>query len=831
MEKLIIIDGNSILNRAYYGIRPLSTADGIPTNAIYGFMNVLMKLMDDYSPEYLCVAFDLKAPTFRHKMYSEYKAQRKGMPEDLATQMPILKELLGAMNVTMLSLEGYEADDIIGTVSRICEESNVECYISTGDKDDLQLASRTTKILLTTTVYTGSKTDVMDCDAVFEKYGVTPKEFIDVKALMGDPSDNIPGVAGIGEKTALELIKKFHSLDGIYENIDDPLIKKSQRQKLSDNKELAYFCYKLCEICRSVPIDFSVEDARVRDPQEGVFLQQLRRLELKRLIQRYDPTPEPVPVLQAEIFPASEKEIQAAQELDELAFIAMEDTILFALDGKNYSAPLASLKTALQGPSLKITHQLKNALHILEKAQIRLGENRYDTELGAYILDPVDTKYNIDELCAKVDSPPCPCALIRVRQEQLKEIDAREQTRLLNDIELPLVDVLYSMETAGCKIDTRQLKIFGEFLGERIAASENSIYFLAGETFNINSPKQLGEILFEKLGLPVVKKSKRGYSTDSVVLEKLRPKHEIIEYIIDYRQAAKLKSTYVDALLPLVDENGRIHSTLNQTVTATGRISSAEPNLQNIPVRTELGRELRKMFVAREGCVLVDADYSQIELRLLAHVSQDENMINAFKENEDIHRLTAARVFGVPDFLVTDEMRGLAKTVNFGVIYGQSEFSLASELKIPRKDAKKYIESYFEKYSGVRRYLDDTIARAYENGYVSTIFGRRRYVPELSSKSFNLRSFGERVAMNTPIQGSAADIIKIAMVKVFNALKEECPASRLILQIHDELIIEAPENEAEKAAALLRREMENAAQLCVPLLADVNMGKSWYDAK
>lgn len=832
MKKLIIIDGNSIINRAYYGIRPLSTKDGIPTNGIYGFMNILLKLREDYNPDYLCVAFDLKAPTFRHKMYTEYKAQRKGMPEDLAAQMPHLKELLSEMNILQLSLEGYEADDIIGTVSRICEEQGIECYIATGDKDDLQLASKSTKVLLTTTSFSNTKTDVMDADAVMEKYGVTPKEFIAVKALMGDTSDNIPGIAGIGEKTALELIKNFHSLDGIYENIDDPSIKKGQRQKLTDGKDSAYFCYTLCEICRTVPIDFDPENAKILPVNNEGLSKKLEQLEMKKLAQRLNIQDEGAAIApEAEAVQAGENEISAAKDLPTLAFIIEDDSVRFVLNGKDYTAPLEKMKASLESDSFKVTHKMKNALHAMDKAGITMGGDYYDTEIGAYILDPLTSEYKLEELCASIGKGLSAAALVELMDVQLKEIENRGQLSLLNDIELPLIKVLYSMEKEGCKIDTNQLKLFGEFLGERIAALESSIYFLAGEEFNINSPKQLGEVLFEKLGLPVVKKSKRGYSTDSAVLEKLLSRHEIIEYIMEYRRCAKLKSTYTDALLPLVDENSRIHSTLNQTVTATGRISSAEPNLQNIPVRTELGRELRKMFVAREGFKLVDADYSQIELRVLADISKDENMINAFKTNEDIHRLTATQVFGVPDFCVTDEMRSRAKTVNFGIIYGQSEFSLASELKISRKEAKQYIESYFEKYKGVREYMDNTISEAKKDGYVSTIFGRRRYVPELEAKNFNLRSFGERVAMNTPIQGSAADIIKIAMVKVYSALKAQCPNSRLILQIHDELIIEAPENEAEKAAQVLQREMESAADLRVPLVADVNSGNSWYEAK
>lgn len=835
MKKLIIIDGNSIVNRAYYGIRPLSTKDGIPTNGILGFMNILLRLKEDYSPDCLCVAFDLKAPTFRHKLYDGYKAQRKVMPDDLAAQMPHLKELLSAMNVLQLSLEGYEADDIIGTVSRICEENGVWCGIATGDRDDLQLASENTHVLLTTTSMSNTKTEVYDSAAVMEKYGVTPTEFIAVKALMGDPSDNIPGVAGIGEKSAFELIKSFHSLDGIYENIDDPSIKKGQRQKLLDGKDMAYFCYKLCEICREVPMDFSIDDADVRPADGSALTEKLNQLELRRIAERLNidaGDSEAAPEVPApEIVSASAADIEAAAKATMLPFLIEGDSVQFALCGRVLSASIEALRPAFEGEGKKLTHRAKNAMHLLAKSGVELRGDFYDTEIGAYILDPQQSEYDLRELCRQCGLPLSASSLPDLMEEQLKNIEERGQLGLLNEIELPLERVLFSMEREGCRIDTDQLRIFGEFLGARISELEQTIYFMAGEEFNINSTKQLGAILFEKLMLPVVKKSKRGYSTDSEVLEKLRPRHEIIDLIIEYRHVAKLKSTYTDALLPLVDGESRIHSSLNQTVTATGRISSTEPNLQNIPVRTELGRELRKMFVAKEGFVLLDADYSQIELRVLAHISGDEAMRQAFHTDEDIHRLTATQVFGVPDFCVTDQMRARAKTVNFGIIYGQGEFSLANELKITRREAKQYIESYFEKYRGVKEYMDRTIAAAKEQGYVSTIFGRRRYVPELSARNHNLQAFGERVAMNTPIQGSAADIIKIAMVKVYNALKAECPNSRLILQIHDELIIEAPEAEAEKAGELLRREMERAADLSVPLLADVHMGKSWYEAK
>ena len=831
MEKLLVIDGNSIVNRAYYGVRPLSTKSGIPTNAIYGFINIMQKYIDEYSPEYLLVAFDLKAPTFRHKMYAEYKAQRKGMPDDLAAQMPYLKDILSAMNIKQLSLEGYEADDIIGTVSRICDEKGVWCGIITGDKDDLQLASKNTSVLLTTSRMGQTSTEVLDEDGVFEKYGVTPTEFISVKALMGDSSDNIPGVRGIGEKTAFEIIKNFHTLDGLYENIGSPAIKKAAREKLSCGREDAYMCLKLCTIDRFVPVDFCPEDAKRAKCDIPKLKELLDFLELKKLSGRLCESENAVPK-EASVLPADENALKAAREKDSFFFILSGENIEFALNDKTYSCAKKDAADILGDERIeKVTCGYKEACTDLLKSGITVRGSFYDAAVAAYLADPTRSDYNFFDLCAE-NSLLCGAqSLPRLADILLKLIDSRGQHSLLFDIELPLEKVLFSMEQAGFKIDRGELTNLSQKLGERISALEQSIYFMAGAPFNINSPKQLGKLLFEDMGLPAIKKTKTGYSTDSGVLEKLRSKHEIIDCIIEYRHLSKLKSTYADAFLPLLDENDRIHSTLNQTVTATGRISSAEPNLQNIPVRTDIGREFRKIFVAREGCVLAGADYSQIELRVLAHMAGDEKMISAFKNDEDIHTLTASQVFGVAPFMVTDTMRQRAKTVNFGIIYGQSEFSLSSELKITRREAKEYIENYFKNYSGVREYMEKTVNDAAENGFVTTLFGRRRYIPELKAKNFNMRSFGERAAMNTPIQGTAADIIKIAMVKVYDALKKECPEASLILQVHDELICEVPVHCAEKAAGILKREMENAANLSVPLRADVNIGKSWYETK
>lgn len=831
MKNLIIIDGNSIVNRAYYGVRPLSTKTGIPTNAIFGFMNIMLKYIDEYKPDYLCVAFDLKAPTFRHKMYDQYKAQRKGMPDDLAEQMPHLKEILSAMNILQLSLEGYEADDIIGTVSRICDENELCCNIVTGDKDDLQLASGNTRVLLTTTRMGQTTTEELDDKGVFEKYGVTPEEFISVKALMGDSSDNIPGVKGIGEKTAFDLLSYFHSLDNMYENIEDDHIKKAAREKLIAGKEDAYLCLKLCTIDKNVPINFKIEDALYKEADNLALSKKLDELELRKIAERLcTPVEEVLP--KKEILPATSEIIEKCKSDDSFYFIMEENLVQFISGGKPYSAEPSLLKEIIEDKSIaKYTHEYKKVKHTLASFGINLSGNFYDSEIAEYIIDPTRNEYNINEIFTAYSLPLSVSSMPALYKKQTEQLEKRGQLSLLNDIELPLENVLYDMEVAGFKIDREELERFAKMLGERISALEGTIYFMAGEEININSTKQLGKLLFEDMGLPVIKKTKTGYSTDSSVLEKLRGKHEIIDLIIEYRHLAKLKSTYADAFLPLLDVEGRIRSTLKQTVTATGRISSAEPNLQNIPVRTEIGREIRKMFVAKDGHLLVGADYSQIELRVLAHMAGDKVMQDAFINDDDIHTITATQVFNVPDFLVTDDMRSRAKTVNFGIIYGQSEFSLAGELKISRKEAKEYIDSYFSHYSGVKNYMDSTIEKAKEDGFVTTVFGRRRYIPELQAKNFNLRSFGERAAMNAPIQGTAADIIKIAMVKVYNALREKCPNAKLILQVHDELICEVPENQAETVAQILKEEMENAVKLTVPLRADVKIGKSWFETK
>lgn len=831
MDTLMIIDGNSIINRAYYGIRPLSTKEGIPTNGIFGFMNILLKHLEEVDPKYLLVAFDLKAPTFRHKEYAEYKAQRKGMPDDLAAQMPHLKELLAAMNIKMLACEGFEADDIIGTVAARCEEKNIKCVIVTGDKDDLQLASEKTHILLTTTRMGQTTVEDFDKAAFVEKYHITPHEFIDVKALMGDTSDNIPGVPGIGEKTAFALIESFHSLEGVYENIESDIIKKAQRQKLIDGKDSAYLSRHLATIVCDMPLDLDFKDAERGGYNTEALIEKLTELEMKKLADRLGVEDNSALNVKCEIVNADEAVIKRLHECEKLFFTTDGESVIVCEDAV-YSTSADSLKAVFENEKIeKLTVDYKRVKHLLYEKGIDLKGKYYDFAIAEYVLNPSEKSYTLADLCARFSIKGDESSLKELYRLQSETISECGQEKLLYEIELPLCEVLYEMERAGFLVNREALATFGNALGERLEELEGAIYFMAGKQFNINSTKQLGVILFEELGLPVVKKTKTGYSTDSEVLERLSGKHDIVDLIQEYRVLMKLKSTYADGLLPVIREDGRIHSTFNQTVTQTGRLSSTEPNLQNIPTRTSLGREIRKMFVAKEGCSLVGADYSQIELRVLAHISGDKNMTEAFLQDIDIHRMTASQVFNVPDFLVTDEMRSAAKTVNFGIIYGQGDFGLSKELKISVKSAREYIESYFTKYEGVRAYMTDTIARAKDEGFVTTIFGRRRYIDELKAKNRNLVAFGERCAMNTPIQGSAADIIKIAMVNVYKALEKDCPDSRLVMQVHDELIVEAPYSDVEKVKEILKREMENAVELSVPLIAEVKCGKSWYETK
>lgn len=866
MKKLLILDSNSILNRAFYGVRYLSAKDGTPTNAIYGFLNILLKLIKEQEPDYICAAFDVKAPTFRHKQYEGYKAQRKPMPEGLAAQMPLAKDVLRAMGVTILEKEGYEADDIIGTAARLCEESEISCFIATGDKDDLQLASDKTKVILTVTKSGYNETIIYDDKAVKEKYHVTPTEFIDVKALMGDPSDNIPGVKGVGEKTAMSLIEKHHSIEYIYENIDDIGLKGAMLQKMKDGREMAFMSKELATINRNTPIEFNAEKC-VFDGFEnnGELYEILKRLELNSIIKKLDLSGVDNVKENEDIFKDFSYQVG-----DKNMISGDKVTVVLDFDGDNISSAAVGagnnavvlneqddIKELLEDDSIaKVMFDVKEAIVKLN-CRIDIKNIADDTAIAAYLVDPAKNEYTIEKLASEyfgtvIEKPEvkqlsllddvetdrseylakCAVALGVLNERIGDKIKENGQEKLYQEVELPLVTVLAHLEINGFLVDDHQLKEFADKLGEKIDALTNEIYMLAGEEFNINSPKQLGVILFEKLELKPVKKTKTGYATNADVLEKLRDKHPIVNFIMEYRQLAKLKSTYCDGLRAVVNPNThRIHSVFTQTVTVTGRLSSTEPNLQNIPTRTELGREIRKMFVAKEGYVLVDADYSQIELRVLAHIANDETMINAFRNNEDIHAVTASQVLGIPLEDVTKEQRSSAKAVNFGIVYGIGEFSLAQDLHISVKEAKAYIESYLEKYHGVRNYMESIKEQAKKDGYVKTMLNRIRYIPELKSPNYNIRQFGERVALNTPIQGTAADIIKLAMVRVDNRLINEGLKSKLILQVHDELIVEAHKDEVDKVKQILSEEMQSAMELNVPLKVDMSTGHSWYDAK
>ncbi len=832
--KLLILDGNSILNRAFYAIPYLTAPDGLHTGGIYGFLVTFLRTIRAENPEALAVAFDLPAPTFRHKAYGEYKATRQKMPEELAEQLPVLKEILTAMRVPILEVSGYEADDIIGTVAAMCETAGADCRILTGDRDDLQLASEKTHILLTTTK--GGKTETVEYGPaeVEEKYGVSPKALIEVKGLMGDSSDNIPGVRGIGEKTALSLIQKYKTVEGVYENLGE--LKGAQLTKLTEGRELAFLSRELGRICREVPLSGEIADFAMQSYDTEALGAIFRRLDFKALLEELSlPAEAHADAVSVEAVPYA-GQLETAKKL----FFLRDGDVWLVSAGEAVYTLTDAEATALfiRADIEKTGHNLKETMVQLLWQGAEFAGAAFDTEIAAYILDPAASGYALDALCEKYlgkrpDGTAAAVSLLPALEDALRaEMENRQQTALYFDLELPTAWALAKMEHVGVLAEGDQLARLSESLSQDIAGLETAIYAGAGETFNIQSPKQLGVILFETLGLPAAKKTKTGYSTDAATLEKLRGKHPIIEDILEYRQLAKLKSTYAEGLLPMIHaETGRIHSTFHQTVTATGRLSSSEPNLQNIPVKTELGREIRKVFTAKAGHVLVDADYSQIELRVLAHMSGDPRMQAAFLENADIHTKTAAEIFGVPEFMVTPEMRSRAKTINFGIIYGMGDFSLASDLKTSRKEAKAYIDSYFHTYGGVREFMEHAKDFARENGYAKTMLGRRRYIPEMQASNFNIRSFGERVAMNAPIQGSAADIIKLAMLRVDAALEKELPRARLVLQIHDELIVEAPEEAAEQAAALMKREMEAAAEMAVPLLVEAGWGKSWYDAK
>ena len=869
-EKIVLIDGHSILNRAFYGVPDLTNAEGLHTNAVYGFLNIMFKILDEEQPEYLTVTFDVHAPTFRHKMYADYKGTRKPMAEELRQQVPVIKDVLRAMNIEIIEKEGLEADDLLGTISHMCEAEGMDVSIISGDRDTLQLATEHVKIRIPKTKQ--GKTEVEDYNAgdVIEKYGVTPKEFIDVKALMGDASDNIPGVPGVGEKTATKIIQDYHSIENAYEHADELKPPRASRN-LKEYWEQAKMSKVLATIDTHADIDFDIEKARHGDMYTKEAHELFQRLQFKNMLSRFDVEASANEIERAFCEVTDKDEIgkifsEAAQAECVGAAVSKDPGNVLPLfahpsgfgrialaygKDKIYSIPcdmdtdmefLFGKLSALAGSAKRFAMcGLKEYLGYLPEAG---QENSFDVIVAAYLLNPLKNDYSYEDVAReqlnllideKTDEAAKACyeaytayAAAPVLEAKLKE---QGMESLFFDVEMPLVFTLFDMEQAGVKVEAEALKVYGDQLESRIVELEKEIYGLAGEEFNVNSPKQLGVILFDKLGMPHAKKTKTGYSTAADVLDKLAPDYPIVAKILEYRQLAKLKSTYADGLAVYIGTDGRIHGKFNQTVTATGRLSSTEPNLQNIPVRMELGRLIRKVFVPKEGCVFVDADYSQIELRILAHCSGDRQLIQAYREARDIHRMTASQVFHTPFDEVTDLQRRNAKAVNFGIVYGISSFGLSQDLSITRKEAAQYIEHYFETYPGIKKFLDDSVAHAKEKGYAVTLFGRRRPVPELKSSNFMQRNFGERVAMNAPIQGTAADIIKIAMIGVNEELKKRDMKSRLILQVHDELLIEADKSEVEEVKAILKDKMEHAADLSVPLIADMHTGENWYEAK
>ena len=843
---ILVVDGNSILNRAFYGIRPLTTKSGQPTNAIYGFLTMLEKIKSETDPDRVAIAFDLKAPTFRHKMYEGYKSNRKGMPDDLAAQLEPLKTLLTMLGYTLVSIEGYEADDILGTLSAAADKNGDKCFLATGDRDSLQLVSENTTVDLASNkgniFYTPEK--------IMEDYGITPAQLIDVKAIQGDSSDCIPGVTGIGPKGASDLIIRFNNLDNIYENIDTIDIKKGVREKLVRDKEQAYLSRKLGEIKRDIPINTDFDNYKVVIPDAEAAVRYMGSLELFKLIDQLKLRELSESTEKAEDVPKETIEVKDVNSFKEnkLYFTAeFEDGISLAAAMNGFVGIIKDkeLIEKLLGDEKveKYTFDSKPLFSYADKNGFEVKNLKTDLLLAAYLLQPSASSYELDKLCVSygIELPiinnsdkelyKAVYKLPELCGRVLEDIKEKDMLNLLNDIEIPLANVLAKMENIGFSVDKDGIKSYGDMLSAQIKKLEREIYEQAGYEFNINSPKQLGVVLFEDLGLPAKKKTKSGFSTNAEVLESLRYSYPIVEMVLNYRTLSKLKSTYCDGLLKVIADDGRIHSSFNQTETRTGRISSTEPNLQNIPVRTELGREMRKFFVAKEGCVLIDADYSQIELRVLAHLSGDKNMIDAFKNNVDIHSITASQVFNLPLDMVSPQMRSRAKAVNFGIVYGIGAYSLAKDIKVTNKEAANYIKSYLAHYSGIDNYMKTVVESAKKTGYAVTMFGRRRYLPELNASNHMTRAFGERVARNMPIQGTAADIIKIAMVNVDNRIKAEGLRSRLILQVHDELIVEAPADESMRVAMLLQEEMEKAVSLKVPLVADAAVGETWYDAK
>lgn len=843
--KLLAVDGNSIVNRAFFGIKLLTTRDGQYTNGIVGFMNILLKLLAEEKPDGVAVAFDLPAPTFRHKKYDGYKATRKGMPAELAQQMPVLRELLTDLGYRIVTAEGFEADDILGTLAADCAADGDQCVIATGDRDSLQLISPTTRVLLAST----GATVPMDEAAVREKYGVTPRQLIEVKALMGDASDNIPGVAGVGEKTALALIAEFGSLAGVYEHLDSPSIKPGVREKLARDREKAQLSRFLAEIVTDAPVPHDVRDYLPGPGSPAAAARLLASLEMMSLLGKLhlDAAAASAPAPAADGSPAAAPRPVAAQPLPArltgpVEIAAGADGHYFVVRGRElYTAAAAdpAFAALLAAPDAAKRVFDAKPLYTLALAHgTRACGITFDGKLAAYLLNPAGSGYDPVRLAAEYGvapafaaDDPVPGVLAPLFDRLAADCEAQGMTRLLTEIEQPLAEVLSAMETAGVLVDRAGIEAFGTELRQVLAQELAEIYDLVGYEFNVNSPRQLGDALFGKLGLTAKKKTKNGWSTNAETLESLRGEHPVVEHILLYRTYQKLNSTYVEGLLKVIGPDGRIHSVLNQTETRTGRISSSEPNLQNIPVRTELGSRLRRYFIAPEGSVLLDADYSQIELRILAALSGDAHMQEAFANHEDIHRATASRIFGVPFEMVTPQLRSRAKAVNFGIVYGIGAFSLARDTGVSVKEADRFIKNYLDEYAGVRDYMERAVREGTEKGYVTTLYGRRRPLPELAAANRNIRALGERMAMNTPIQGTAADIIKLAMIRVFDRLRREGLRARLILQVHDELIVEAPAAETERAAAILGEEMQHAADLAVHLDAEVRSGQNWYDAK
>ena len=880
-EKIVLIDGHSILNRAFYGIPELTNSEGLHTNAVYGFLNILFKILDEEKAQYLAVAFDLKAPTFRHKMYAEYKGTRKAMPEELREQVPVMKEVLSAMGVPLLMKEGYEADDLLGTIAGQAERAGLEVSIVSGDRDLLQLATDKVQIRIPKTKRTGTEIENYYAADVKEKYLVTPTEFVDVKALMGDASDNIPGIPGIGEKTATKIISEFGSIENAHDHLEEIKPNKA-KLSLEEHYDLAVLSKTLAKINTESPVTLDLQAAKLTDLYTPEAFTWMKKLEFKNLLSRFHveaPKDEAADHFElADTREKAEKFLEKAAKAESFGFAWIEEKdkiygLALSLGDEGTAFLLAEGSFDENGLALDFLRDHleellvygKTAAVLDLKSQLDLftvpdREKLFDLSIGAYLVNPLKDHYPYEDIAKEYLDQLIPgraelfgkdplekakengevfakwaCYQAYVAAAALEPVLAKlremEMEHLFRDIEMPLVYTLRDMERAGISVEAEALKTYGDQLAGRIRELETAIYEQAGETFNINSPKQLGVILFEKMQLPGGKKTKTGYSTAADVLEKLAPEHPIVASILEYRTLAKLKSTYADGLAGFIGPDGRIHSTFNQTITATGRISSTEPNLQNIPVRMELGRLIRKVFVPKPGCVFVDADYSQIELRVLAHLSRDERLIQAYRDAEDIHRITASQVFHIPFDEVTPLQRRNAKAVNFGIVYGISSFGLSQDLSISRKEASEYIEKYFETYPGIKSFLDGLVENAKKNGYVTTLYGRRRPMPELKSSNFMQRSFGERVAMNAPIQGTAADIIKIAMIHVSERLKKEQLKSRLILQVHDELLIEAEESELEQGKTILRGEMQGAAELSVRLEIDMHTGTNWYEAK